>query len=611
MSRFPVFTRVAAKLDYLSDGEDDEGPGTPPDREASSLGVASTPPPGASHRGRRVAQATPGFLDGSREALSCWDASMESPSPVKAKRPRPTPSSSAGEAWGRGGDAGEAAASPGTPPHKTFRSLRLFDTPHTPKSLLSQAARLRQGGPATVGPATVGPAAGGPATGGPTTGGPTTGGPSPLGVQEEGSPAVNVNPFTPDALEAARTLGPRSGVKRPRCSNPVADMEDVLIDDEDTLPAKRLPLRMSNMRSRYASEFHEVARIGAGHFGSVFKCVKRLDGCLYAIKRSLRPLAGSVDEQSALREVYAHAVLGQHPHVVRYYSAWAEDDHMIIQNEYCNGGSLQGAVREGASEGRAFTDQEVRELLLQVARGLKYIHASSLVHMDIKPSNIFIARRVTSPNPAEPSDEGDDEECVSSTNVVYKIGDLGHVTLTSDPQVEEGDSRFLALEVLQEDYRHLPKADVFSLALTAAVAAGAGPLPANGAEWQRIRQGALPSLPRALGAGLQQLLESMLCPDPASRPSSACLCRHTELLPPERRSAEELRRELNAERFKNHLLQTELKKAQMARGGGGGGEDPPLPDSLLPSSRMCTRSSLARSRLVGRATARSLSLNIY
>ena len=38
-----------------------------------------------------------------------------------------------------------------------------------------------------------------------------------------------------------------------------------------------------------------------------------------------------------MNEVYAHAVVGKHPHVVRYYSAWAENDHMYIQDEYCNG----------------------------------------------------------------------------------------------------------------------------------------------------------------------------------------------------------------------------------------------------------------------------------
>uniref|UniRef100_A0A7N5ZQK5 Wee1-like protein kinase n=1 Tax=Anabas testudineus TaxID=64144 RepID=A0A7N5ZQK5_ANATE len=383
-------------------------------------------------------------------------------------------------------DDGEGSSSPipdcpDTPPHKTFRKLRLFDTPHTPKSLLSRARDSGLGSSSrrvalfkNV----------------------ETSGKSLTDTSRRlQTPLVNFNPFTPDSLLIQSATQQRNNRKRAHWNDSCGeDMEasDGEGEEEVLPPSKRITMMESNMMSRYTSEFLELEKIGCGEFGAVFKCVKRLDGCIYAIKRSKKPLAGSVDEQNALREVYAHAVLGQHPHVVRYYSAWAEDDHMLIQNEYCNGGTLSDVIAENYRRLSYLSELELKDLLLQVTRGLKYIHSTSLVHMDIKPSNIFISRKSVL------SCDECDEEDGRQTSVIYKIGDLGHVTRVNNPQVEEGDSRYLANEVLQEDYSNLTKADIFALALTVVSASGAEPLPTNGDKWHEIRQGKLPAIPQIL-----------------------------------------------------------------------------------------------------------------
>lgn len=50
------------------------------------------------------------------------------------------------------------------------------------------------------------------------------------------------------------------------------------------------------------------------------------------------------------------------------------------------GGSLTDAIVKKEMQGEQFSEVELKELLLQVSMGLKYIHSSGLVHLDIKPS---------------------------------------------------------------------------------------------------------------------------------------------------------------------------------------------------------------------------------
>ncbi|KAJ0069676.1 hypothetical protein NL108_011963 [Boleophthalmus pectinirostris] len=471
-------------------------------------------------------------------------------------------------------------------PYASWRKLRLCDSPSTPKSLLSKSSQLCSSTKTSYYERSRRF--------------------SSLPLKSVQAPSVNVNPFTPDTVRRTSEQQCKHGFRSDddddygrRIKHSLTSSEE---DDETFLPPKRRAVQ-ALMLSRYESEFLELECIGVGEFGAVYKCVKRLDGCLYAIKRSRRPLAGSANEQLALKEVYAHAVLGHHPHVVRYYSAWAEDDHMIIQNEYCDGGSLNDIIVKKEEQGELFSEAELKDLLLQVSMGLKYIHSSSLVHLDIKPSNIFICQQQSKSASAGEGESEEEDETSMSAGVIYKIGDLGHVTSTNNPQVEEGDSRFLATEVLHEDYSQLPKADIFALGLTVVLAAGATPLPQNGDEWHSLREGQLPKLPQVLSPPFGALLQLLIDPDPAKRPSAKELCKHPVLKDEgSEKLAAQLRKELNVEKFRSAMLEKELKEARLAAFSPK--QTPDL--KLKPIEKLRSQLNSGR-RLVGRKVARSMS----
>lgn len=123
--------------------------------------------------------------------------------------------------------------------------------------------------------------------------------------------SANINPFTPNSLLSQNKKRCRTMFGQENALNaslPISLLNNNLntssssikghiADDDDEVAEthqapKRLALQDTNI-SRYEKEFLEISLIGVGEFGLVYQCLNRLDGCIYAIKKSIKPVAGS------------------------------------------------------------------------------------------------------------------------------------------------------------------------------------------------------------------------------------------------------------------------------------------------------------------------------
>ena len=210
-------------------------------------------------------------------------------------------------------------------------------------------------------------------------------------------------------------------------------------------------------------------KIGMGSFSEVFMARSKDDGKFYAVKR-LNQFASQPDRRRKLEEVKRCQMFSPHPNLVRFYDAWEEKNRLYIMTELC-----EMSMRDLTEKIHSISEPVIWNYFYDLVLGLKHLHDNNLVHLDVKPANIFLSKEGT-----------------------CKLGDFGlmiDLSLLGDPascdDVEEGDGCYLAPEVLTSNVI-TKAADIFSLGITMLEVATDLELPAHGDEWKELRDGIFP-----------------------------------------------------------------------------------------------------------------------
>ncbi|KAA0202794.1 hypothetical protein HAZT_HAZT011213 [Hyalella azteca] len=256
------------------------------------------------------------------------------------------------------------------------------------------------------------------------------------------------------------------------------------------------PIYNAQHSKSYFEQCYEIEdKLGKGSFGEVYRVRCKESGKVYACKKTILKFRGDSDRRRRLAEVAKHEKLPKHANCVEFHRAWEEHQHLFILTEVCQK-SLASLSEESPG---CLPQDKVWKYALHLLQAIDHLHRHSLVHMDIKPENIFLSH---------------DGTC--------KLGDFGLMfDMSKDNMSEaiEGDPKYMAPECLMSQFS--PAADMFSLGITLLELALDLDLPTQGSMWQSLRQGVLPSSFSELSPSLQELLLGLLEPEPKKRLTAA------------------------------------------------------------------------------------------
>ena len=126
--------------------------------------------------------------------------------------------------------------------------------------------------------------------------------------------------------------------------------------------------------------------IGEGGMGTVYRAQDTKLSRPVAIKFLSHDLADAAARRRFQQEARMASALN-HPHILTVHDAGEFGGRQYIVTEFVDGGTLKDWAK---AEKRTW--RQVVELLIGVADGLAAAHEAGILHRDIKPDNILVAR---------------------------------------------------------------------------------------------------------------------------------------------------------------------------------------------------------------------------
>uniref|UniRef100_A0A669QKL3 Obscurin n=1 Tax=Phasianus colchicus TaxID=9054 RepID=A0A669QKL3_PHACC len=242
--------------------------------------------------------------------------------------------------------------------------------------------------------------------------------------------------------------------------------------------------------------------IKRGRFSIVRQCREKVSGKTLAAK--IIPY-WQEDKQSVLLEYQVLRKL-HHTNIAQLKGAYVSPRHLVLIQEMCVGPELLHSLALRTS----YSEVEVRDYLWQILSAVEYLHAHSILHLDLRSENMII----TEPN-------------------LLKLLDFGNAQFYTQDKVITMDKcmdyvETMAPELLTEQGA-LPQTDIWSVGITAFIMLSANyPVSSDvPCEFLRTTRKGKVKLTRCyagLSGGAVSFLQSTLCANPWGRPSaSECL----------------------------------------------------------------------------------------